>query len=476
MSWLGIVLPVLGEGKGLAGRLKALQPLRDRSVRIVVADGGSTDETWAVATAWADNIVHAPRGRGAQMNAGAQAGASEVLLFLHADTTLPADADHLIQQALSGGAAWGRFDVRIDGPHPMLRVVERAINLRSRLTGIATGDQAMFVRRDVFEHLGGFADIPLMEDIDLSARLKRVSRPACIRQPVSTSARRWEKHGVWRTIVLMWRLRAQYFLGTEPQALADRYGYARRPAPVQAALAILAKAPVAGLAKTRLIPLLGARGAARAQRRFAKATACLATQARLGPAVLWCAPDTSHRLFRALHRVTGIGLACQPQGDLGLRMRAAMEQHFGQHPELALLIIGTDCPVLAPGHLHQAAAALATHDAVLIPAEDGGYVLIGMRRPIPDVFRQVMWSTPQVLEQTRTRLRESGASWQELAPLWDVDVPGDWHRLQRLQPASIGPAASVTDPVADSVADPVADPVVQAELKQGPMHDQFPQA
>lgn len=443
MSWLGIVLPVLDEGAGLAGRLEGLQPLRSRGARVVVADGGSTDETWAVATAWADDVVLAPRGRGAQMNAGARACGCEVVLFLHADTALPADADHLIREALSGGAAWGRFDVRIDGPHTMLRVVERAINLRSRLTGIATGDQAMFVRRDVFERLGGFADIPLMEDVDLSARLKRMSRPACISQPVGTSARRWEKHGVWRTILLMWRLRAQYFLGVEPQALADRYGYSRRPVPAQAALAILAKAPVAGLAKTRLIPLLGTRRAARAQRQFAKATACLGMQARLGPAVLWCAPDTSHRLFRALHRASGIALACQPEGDLGLRMRTAMEQHFGQHPALALLIVGTDCPVLAPGHLHQAAAALATHDAVLIPAEDGGYVLIGMRRPLPEVFEQVAWSTPQVLEQTRARLRESGASWQELAPLWDVDVPEDWRRLQRLRPTRLEPAATV---------------------------------
>ncbi|PKO44083.1 MAG: hypothetical protein CVU30_05445 [Betaproteobacteria bacterium HGW-Betaproteobacteria-3] len=235
----------------------------------------------------------------------------------------------------------------------------------------------------------------------------------------------------------MWRLRAAYFFGARPDALARQYGYVPTPASAPtggptAAVAILAKAPVAGLAKTRLIPLLGAAGAARAQRRFARRTLVTALAAAPGAVTLWCAPDPAHRFFRAVQRSTGVACLPQPDGDLGLRMGRVFDHHFAQQPHAPLLLVGTDCPVLTPAHLQQAAQALATHDVVLIPAEDGGYVLIGMRRSVPPVFEGVAWSTPQVLAQTRAQLRLAGASWLELAPLWDVDEPPDWQRLQAL--------------------------------------------
>ena len=429
---LRIVMPVLNEGPTLAQHLHALQALRQRGVELVVVDGGSTDSTWALARALADQVLLSPRGRAAQMNAGAQDCRADVLLFLHADTQLPTDADRLIAQAIAPGYSWGRFDVRIDGPHPLLRIVERLMNLRSGLTGIATGDQAMFVRREVFERLGGFAGMPLMEDIELSTRLKKLGVPACIKVPVTTSARRWQQHGVGRTIVLMWRLRLAYFLGISPHALALRYGYAPRAEPAAAALAILAKAPVSGLAKTRLIPLLGAAGAARAQRRFTLNTLHLAHQAAPGAVTLWCAPDATHRFFRALRRVNRTVCINQPPGDIGARMLHAFKQHFADQAKLPLLLVGTDCPLLAPGHLQQAAEALKEHDVVLIPAEDGGYVLIGMRVLVPQVFEGIAWSTPLVMAQTRDQLRRAGVSWLELPPLWDVDEPADWLRLQRV--------------------------------------------
>ena len=429
---LRIVMPVLNEGPTLAQHLHALQALRQRGAELVVVDGGSTDSTWALARALADQVLLSPRGRAAQMNAGAQDCPADVLLFLHADTQLPTDADRLIAQAIASGHAWGRFDVRIEGPHPMLRAVERMMTLRSRLTGIATGDQAMFVRREVFERLGGFADMPLMEDIELSTRLKKLGPPACIKVPVTTSARRWQQHGVGRTIVLMWRLRLAYFLGASPNTLALRYGYAPRAEPVTAALAILAKAPVSGLAKTRLIPLLGAASAARAQRRFTVNTLQVASQAALGRAALWCAPDTAHRFFRALRRVTATVCFDQPEGNIGTRMLHAFDCHFADHADLPLLLVGTDCPLLAPGHLQRAAQALTQHDVVLIPAEDGGYVLIGMRLLVPQVFEGITWSTPQVMAQTRDQLRRAGVSWLELPTLWDVDEPADWQRQQQI--------------------------------------------
>jgi rSAM/selenodomain-associated transferase 2 len=221
---LTIITPTLDEAAGIAGHLRALQPLRLRGHEIIVADGGSTDGTAERARPLADRVLEAPRGRALQMNAAAADARGDVLLFLHADTALPEGADELVFAALASRAcAWGRFDVRIEGRHPMLRVVARMMNLRSRLSGIATGDQAMFVTRAAFVQAGGFPAIALMEDIALSAALKRISRPACLRARVCTSGRRWEKHGVARTILAMWRLRLAYFLGTKPARLAREY-------------------------------------------------------------------------------------------------------------------------------------------------------------------------------------------------------------------------------------------------------------
>lgn len=225
---LCIVVPVLDEATTLAVRLQALAPLRQRGARVVVVDGGSRDDTLAIARDHADLALPAPRGRASQMNAGAAACPADVLLFLHADTVLPDNADVLARRATLGPFAWGRFDVRIDSARPALRLVSTMMNLRSRWTGIATGDQALFVRHDLFSRVGGFPELPLMEDIAMSRVLKRHGPPACLRERVTTSARRWERHGVWQTVLLMWRLRAAYFLGADPRQLAIQYGYSPR--------------------------------------------------------------------------------------------------------------------------------------------------------------------------------------------------------------------------------------------------------
>lgn len=206
------------------------------------------------------------------------------------------------------------------------------------------------------------------------------------------------------------------------------------------AVAVLAKAPLPGFAKTRLAAGLGACAAARLQRCFTVATVRAAQAAALGPVRLWCAPDTRHRSFRALHAHCGAELAAQPPGDLGQRLLAAARHHFAATPSQPLLIVGTDCPLLSSRHLQHAAQALDRHDVVLIPAEDGGYVLIGLRRLVPGVFSGVPWSTPQVLAHTRERLAAAGARWCELAPLWDVDTLRDWQRLQALTQAD-GPVS-----------------------------------
>jgi len=228
MHKLSVIVPALDEGERIAATLDALANLRALGVEVIVVDGGSRDATVQRARLRADRVIPATRGRASQMNAGAEKATGDVLLFLHADTRLPSDADHVVLNALErSGRTWGRFDVKIEGRHPLLVVVGALMNLRSRLTGIATGDQAMFVKRDTFQAVGGFPAIELMEDITLCKRLKRVSRPLCLRQHVVTSGRRWEQHGVLNTMLLMWRLRLAYFFGADPAELARRYGYGR---------------------------------------------------------------------------------------------------------------------------------------------------------------------------------------------------------------------------------------------------------
>lgn len=221
---LSIIIPTLNETRGIVSTLTMLQPLRARGSEVIVVDGGSSDDTAALARPLADAVLNAPRGRAPQMNAGAAMATREILLFLHADCRLPHSADRLIVDGLRRHRrGWGRFDVVIAGAHPLLRVVEAMMNARSRLTGIATGDQALFVTRTLFDAAGGFPEFPLMEDVEVTRRLKRYGAPLCLRHRVTVSARRWEKHGVVRTILLMWRLRLAYWLGRDPAALAARY-------------------------------------------------------------------------------------------------------------------------------------------------------------------------------------------------------------------------------------------------------------
>ncbi len=221
---LSVIIPTLDEAAGVGATLAVLQPLRAAGHEVIVVDGGSRDGTSEAARPLADRVLAAPRGRANQMNAGADVASGEVLLFLHADTRLPAGADRAVSGGLAAsGASWGRFDVRIEGRSPLLALVAWLMNRRSRLTGIATGDQAMFVTRAVFAAAGGFPAVALMEDVALSKRLKRVSPPLCLRERAITSGRRWEARGVVRTIVLMWWLRLRYFLGGSPERLRRIY-------------------------------------------------------------------------------------------------------------------------------------------------------------------------------------------------------------------------------------------------------------
>ena len=221
---LSIIIPALDEERHIGPTLAALADARGRGAEVIVVDGGSRDRTRERAAALADRVLEAARGRAVQLNAGAGAARGEVLVFLHADSILPPGFDQLIRSAAAQRElAWGRFDVRIDGDHRSLPIVAALMNLRSRLTGIATGDQTLFATRALFDRAGRFPVQALMEDIEFCRNARRLAPPACLRAKVRTSGRRWTRRGVLRTILLMWRLRLAYFLGADPVRLAARY-------------------------------------------------------------------------------------------------------------------------------------------------------------------------------------------------------------------------------------------------------------
>lgn len=221
-----IIIPTLNEAQAIVNCLTALQPLRN-FCEIIVVDGGSADNTKRLAQPFADKVMSSAKGRAIQMNIGAESAKGDVLIFLHADTFLPDDALGQITQASNNKAKWGRFDVQLSGNHRMLNVVALLMNWRSRLTGIATGDQVIFVNKQLFESIGRYPVIPLMEDIALCKKLKKITPSVCLKTKVISSGRRWEQFGVAWTILLMWSLRLRYALGAEPQTLAILYSKGR---------------------------------------------------------------------------------------------------------------------------------------------------------------------------------------------------------------------------------------------------------
>ena len=224
LTLISVIIPTLNEAANIVATLQSLQAMRQRGNEVIVVDGGSSDATTSLAAPLADRIIHSNAGRARQMNAGAATARGDILWFLHADTIPDEKADCLIRNAvLKKSGRWGYFHVRLSGHHPPLRMIETCMNIRTRLTAVATGDQGIFVEADLFRAVGGFADIPLMEDIEISKKLKQLGRPARIASPLTTSSRRWEENGVFATILLMWRLRLAWFLGANPEKLARRY-------------------------------------------------------------------------------------------------------------------------------------------------------------------------------------------------------------------------------------------------------------
>lgn len=218
-----IIIPTLNEAKGIVACLTALQAFRGNDCELIVADGGSSDGTLELAAPLVDKITPTKTGRALQMNAGAELAEGDILVFLHADTHLPEQALNLIEQTINNDQPWGRFDIRLSGKPWLLKLIAFMMNWRSKLTGIATGDQAIFITRAAFAAVGRYPEIALMEDIVLSATLNKLSRPVCLSAKVVSSGRKWERQGVVKIILLMWWLRLRFFLGSDPQTLANIY-------------------------------------------------------------------------------------------------------------------------------------------------------------------------------------------------------------------------------------------------------------
>ncbi|MGV6808139.1 MAG: TIGR04283 family arsenosugar biosynthesis glycosyltransferase [bacterium] len=417
--------------------------LSNLMLEIIVVDGGSADGTVALATAIADSVVIADKGRARQMNAGASHANGEWLLFLHADTLPSEGLVGALKRWKSSGRRWGFHKLRLSSRRPVFRLLETMINLRSCISRIGTGDQALFCRADFFEEQGGFADIPLMEDVEFCKRARMVERPYfenC--SPVVTSSRRWEENGILKTVWLMWRLRWAFFRGVAPERLAGLYRSARPDDREQCSpeasrlkrdrLVIqFAKSPIPGTVKTRLFPALGEAAATALHQLLVRSTLdALCSGDTLFDIQLWGTAGGDD-FYRALVRGRNVKLHQQTGVNLGQRMHAALVTGLRHYRHV--LLVGSDCPFIDSAYLSGAFDQLAAgHDVVIGPATDGGYVLIGASKVTPQLFDGVDWGTSSVMQQTRAQLSGLGWRWVELSALSDIDHPEDLKRLESL--------------------------------------------
>ncbi len=436
---ISVIIPVWNEEKQIVACLERLRSMRSAGHEVIVVDCGSEDATRTLAAPLCDLLLRCRPGRAEQMNLGARFARGDVFLFLHADSRLPERAEQGIAEALAGEQpGWGWFDARLSGRAPIFRLIAALMNLRARLSSVCTGDQAMFADAELFRAVGGFPPIPLMEDIAICKRLRKLARPRPLAMKTSSSARRWETAGAVRTILRMWRLRLLYFLGVPAERLAAVYyprlfaAGARCKYPA-ARILIFARAPRAGAVKTRLAAQIGAESALRLHLAMLRRVVETVERSALAEYRLWVTSEREHETFLALCDVRHIRL--QQGVDLGARMRRAAAFELAEDGVERVLIIGSDCPALSPDYLDRALEALsADAELVLGPALDGGYVLVGMRRPDGELFRAIDWSGPEVLRQTLARARERGLRYRLLESLRDVDEADDLPSLAELRP------------------------------------------
>lgn len=420
LAGITAVIPVLNDARSLASLLQALS--RWEGLEIVVVDGGSRDDPEAVCRRFAVRCLTAAPSRGGQLRHGVAGTSGDWLWFLHGDAEVTEDLAAALAKA-TRAASWGCFDACLSGASPLLRVVGFLMNWRSRLTGICTGDQGIFVSRALLDVVGGVPDQPLLEDIELSKRLRRHARPYRVPARLGSSARRWERAGILRTVVFMWWVRLRYFLGGEPAQLYRRYygsvAGAPRDVGERPRVAVFARSPERGRVKTRLAAALGETGALDAHVELVETT--LAAVSRGGfDCELWFAGARNAGLAAWAERFDA-RLVEQPAADLGERMLAALRAG-------ARVVVGTDIPEMSAEYVETALDRLRDADVVLGPVEDGGYCLVGMNVPHAALFRDIEWGAGDVLERTLARAAEAGLRVALLDVLWDVDDIDDLAR------------------------------------------------
>ena len=411
------VVPVLDDAEHLARLLSQLASWP--GLEVVVVDGGSRDDPFAVCRRFGARCLASAPGRGGQLRRGVDAAGGEWLWLLHADAEVTADLADALAQAMRS-ASWGRFDVRLTGASPLLRTIAFLMNWRSGVTGICTGDHGIFVSRALLDTVGGVPDQPLLEDIELSKRLRRRARPFRVRARLGSSGRRWERAGVLRTVVFMWWLRLRYFLGARPVDLYRRYyGSAAGEAPGLPRVAVFARTPERGRVKTRLVSSLGEDGAFDAYVELAETTLAAVANGDFD-AELWFAGARNAALVAWAERF-GMRLVEQPETDLGERMLAALRAG-------ARVVVGSDIPRMGSAYIEDALRRLEGVDVVLGPVEDGGYCLVAMNAPHASLFQGMEWGGADVLERTLERAADAGLRVALLDRLWDVDDVEDYRR------------------------------------------------
>ncbi|MCA9736645.1 MAG: TIGR04283 family arsenosugar biosynthesis glycosyltransferase [Gemmatimonadota bacterium] len=422
---LRVVIPALDEARTLPGLLTDLAGL-EVSHEVVVVDGGSTDDTGAVAREAGAQVVASGRGRALQMNRGAEGARAPWLLFLHADSRLPAPARTALARWLSDPpadvvAAW--FGFLLDGDDAFWRLLEAGQRLRERLFGLVYGDQGLLVRREGFERIGGFPSLPLMEDVEVLRRLRRIGRVRPLPAHLRTSPRRYREEGRARGWIRNSLLMTLYLAGVPARHLARWYPARRSSAPApRDVVLVFAKLPVPGQVKTRLARDVGPE---RAAALYAGMGRAVVDRLRGGPYRLIVCHDPPERSEEVAAWLGRSGTEFWPQraGDLGERLVHALAVALGQADRVC--VVGTDAPDLDRDLVAQAFANLGPGRVVLGPARDGGYYLLGLSEPCPALFRDIQWSTPAVADQTRARARGEGLTVVELPPLTDVDTLAD---------------------------------------------------
>ena len=447
MKFVSIIIPVLDEEATLLANLNSLQILRENQCEIILVDGGSSDRSAEIAKPLVDELFVTAPGRSHQMNFGAENSKGEILIFLHADSRISVDAvSQLIGKTRSLNHFWGWFRLAFDNSSIAFLTISFFMRLRSKVTKVCTGDQTLFISSRLFEHIGGFPNIPIMEDVAISKILRTCAPPIELKNITRSSARRWEQNGVFKTVVFMWYLRLLYWFGVSPDKLVQRYYPKRLTTDISfkihpltykyrnASILLFARAPILGKVKTRLLKVLTDSQILCLYKSMFERVISLLDESNLAEIHLWLDIDSSARSKIIQDLPTSFKLREQVNGDLGEKMSFAIRRTLNFDNSEFAIIIGVDCPALSYDYLDRALQYLHDGvDLVLGPAEDGGYVLIGMNNSYSEIFEGISWGTSDVLEETILKAKKIGVDHICLEPLWDVDRPDDLLRLSELE-------------------------------------------